>query len=185
MFRFVFNVADDRTGFSYFFTGKSRVLIDTGEGKPEYLTNLMEGMKACGCERISDIIVTHWHIDHLGGVPSLMDRFDHEIRVHKFMPERKEKLFGGEGSTDPYKIWPEDKFVPLKDGQIFRVDEENTLRIMHTPGHANDHVTLFHEEEKAIVRFFYFSSSTFFSCISHGSLRQTMCLVLEPLCFGI
>jgi endoribonuclease LACTB2 len=66
------------------------------------------------------------------------------------MPERKEKLFGGEGARDPYKIWPEDKFVPLKDGQIFRVDEENTLRIMHTPGHANDHVTIFHEEEKAM-----------------------------------
>ena len=58
-FRFVFNVDNDRTEFSSKKTGKSRVLIDTGEGKPEYLTNLMEGMKSCGCERISDIIVTH------------------------------------------------------------------------------------------------------------------------------
>ena len=77
------------------------------------------------------------------------------------MPERKEKLFGGEGSTDPYSIWPEDKFVPLKDGQIFRIDEDNTLRIIHTPGHANDHVTLFHEEEKAIVRLNLFSFNLF------------------------
>ena len=42
------------------------MLIDTGEGRPEYIKKLVEGMKSCGCETIRDIIVTHWHIDHLG-----------------------------------------------------------------------------------------------------------------------
>merc|ERR1712080_744933 len=46
--------------------------------------------------------------DHLGGVPSLVEHFGH-IPVHKFMPQQKEALFGGEGAMDPDSIWPAHK----------------------------------------------------------------------------
>lgn len=133
-------------------TGESRLLIDTGEGDEDYLPNLMEGLKTCGAKRISDIVVTHWHYDHLGGVPSVVKRFETEgnpVRVHKYLPKTKETLFSGEGGRDPYMIWPEEKFEKLRDGQIIRV-EGASLRVLFTPGHANDHVALVHEEEKSM-----------------------------------
>lgn len=132
-------------------TGPERILIDTGEGKKEYVSTLREGMEQAGCKSISRIIVSHWHHDHLGGVPSIVDMFAGGPipSVHKYMPESDEELFGGEGSVDPYSLYPRENFVPLSDGEIVQT-EGASLRVLHTPGHANDHVALVLEEECAM-----------------------------------
>jgi glyoxylase-like metal-dependent hydrolase (beta-lactamase superfamily II) len=35
----------------------------------------IKAMKEIGCESIERIIITHWHYDHLAGVPSIQKRF--------------------------------------------------------------------------------------------------------------
>ena len=48
--------------------GKRRILFDTGDGaQPEYFLNLK---KSLNFDRISirDIVLSHWHLDHVGGV---------------------------------------------------------------------------------------------------------------------
>jgi glyoxylase-like metal-dependent hydrolase (beta-lactamase superfamily II) len=62
-------------------TGSSRILIDTGEGKRDYLTTLKEGMRQAGCTSISQIVVSHWHHDHLGGVSSVLEDHGSNIPV--------------------------------------------------------------------------------------------------------
>lgn len=52
--------------------GKQRVLIDTGEGKPEYLEQLAKYAETVGFE-ISAIMLTHWHGDHIGGVQGILE----------------------------------------------------------------------------------------------------------------
>jgi hypothetical protein len=47
-------------------TGKARILIDTGEGKPQYLEALGKMMEAVSCSQLSDVVLTHWHPDHTG-----------------------------------------------------------------------------------------------------------------------
>ena len=68
--------------------GEERILIDTGEGNSAYLDVLAAGMERAGCKRISEIVITHWHHDHLGGVPSVL-RMSKVAPppVRKFMPQ--------------------------------------------------------------------------------------------------
>lgn len=127
--------------------GDKKILIDSGQGEPAYLDTLAEAMDRCGCTGIEQIVITHWHHDHLGGVPSVQERFGPNIPVRKFMPEQAEATTGtGEGAIDPYSIWPRDEFGALQDGEVV-MTEGASLKAIYTPGHANDHLAFVLEEE--------------------------------------
>lgn len=127
--------------------GDKKILIDAGQGEPAYLDTLAEAMDRCGCTGIEQIVITHWHHDHLGGVPSVQERFGPDIPVRKYMPEQAEATSGtGEGAIDPYSIWPREHFEPLRDGEVV-VTEGASLKAIYTPGHANDHLAFVLEEE--------------------------------------
>jgi glyoxylase-like metal-dependent hydrolase (beta-lactamase superfamily II) len=48
-------------------SGPKRVLIDAGEGRPEYIGMLERAIEQSGAIGLQEIIITHWHHDHLGG----------------------------------------------------------------------------------------------------------------------
>ena len=135
--------------------GPTRILIDTGEGEQIYEKTLSKGMRQAGCQSLSQIIISHWHHDHLGGVPQVIamklgQEREMIVPVRKYMPKTDPKNFGqGESSINPYTLWPKDKFVPMEDGEIIN-DAGVQLKIMYTPGHANDHVVCVLEEEQSM-----------------------------------
>ena len=49
----------------------SRILLDTGEKDNHEYLNLLKGYLSENNLRISSVIVSHWHLDHMGGVPNL------------------------------------------------------------------------------------------------------------------
>jgi len=145
-------------------SGKKRILIDAGDGKSDYIDLLNKVFKDNNIDGIDKIIVTHWHHDHLGGVPSILEAFGSEpmvilsdaknenkslIPVLKYIPDQLEPVFSGEGALSPYDILPKERFTPMKDGDIIKT-EGATLRVLFTPGHANDHCCLYLEEEKSL-----------------------------------
>ncbi|KAK4182885.1 beta-lactamase-like protein [Podospora australis] len=108
-------------------TGRSRILIDTGEGHPSWIMNLTGYLDDHDIS-ISHVLLTHWHNDHTGGLDDLL-LHDPDIPVHKHMPDLGQH--------------------PLRDGQIFTT-EGATLRVVLTPGHSADHACFVLEEESVM-----------------------------------
>jgi ribonuclease/clavin/mitogillin len=116
-------------------TGESRILLDPGQGVPAFLPVLEAAMDRAGCADIQEIVLTHGHPDHIGGVRAVLERFGSR-RVSK-------------------RPWPEvdrDTGLALRtidEGDVVRT-EGASLRALHTPGHAPDHLCFVLEEENAL-----------------------------------
>jgi hypothetical protein len=110
-------------------TGKERLIIDTGQGIPEWADLIASTLTSFGI-KLTAVLLTHWHGDHTGGVPDLL----------RLYPE-----LGG----SIYKNLPSKTQQPIYDGQLFEV-EGATIRAVHTPGHSDDHMCFVLEEEQAL-----------------------------------
>ncbi|RPA98933.1 Metallo-hydrolase/oxidoreductase [Choiromyces venosus 120613-1] len=108
-------------------TGRERLLIDTGQGIPIWIETLSEVLKQENAV-VTQALLTHWHLDHVTGSRDL----------RKVSP-----------STKYYKNSPDDGQEEIQDGQVFTV-EGATVRALHTPGHAFDHMCFLFKEEDAI-----------------------------------
>ncbi|KFQ53298.1 Beta-lactamase-like 2, partial [Nestor notabilis] len=122
-------------------SGCRRVLIDTGQpNTPEYIGWLKQALSEFSVS-IQEILVTHWHYDHVGGIPDICENIpnDSEYRISKLprVPHREENIRGGR------------KYIYLKEGDVVQT-EGATLRVLYTPGHTDDHMVLHLEEENAI-----------------------------------
>lgn len=112
-------------------TGPSRLLIDTGEGKPSWIEALqqtLENEKAM----IEKVIITHSHPDHIGGIGQLLQLYP-GTDIHINTPSQR----------------PDLTLLPVQDGQQFKV-EGATLKALHTPGHTPDHMVFVVAEEDAM-----------------------------------
>jgi glyoxylase-like metal-dependent hydrolase (beta-lactamase superfamily II) len=115
-------------------TGPERLLLDPGQGVPGYLPVLEQALERASC-RIQAIVLTHGHPDHIGGVPSVLERYG-PLEVSK-RP--------WSGVDERYDI----RLSTLDHGSVVRT-EGATLRAVHTPGHAPDHLCFMLEEESAL-----------------------------------
>jgi len=115
-------------------TGAERLLLDTGQGRTEYVPLLERALRETpGGDVIQEIVVTHSHPDHVGGVESLRVRFG-ELRILK-------KPRAGHDDGLP--------LIGIDEGtEIYT--EGATLRALWTPGHACDHLCFYLLEERAL-----------------------------------
>ncbi|KAI1350361.1 Metallo-hydrolase/oxidoreductase [Xylaria sp. FL0043] len=110
-------------------TGPERLIIDTGQGIPEW-ADLVSSTLSDSKTELSRVLLTHWHGDHTGGVPDL-------VRIYP-------KL-----ANSIYKHTPSKGQRAIVDGQVFKV-EGATVRAVHAPGHSHDHMCFVLEEENAM-----------------------------------
>lgn len=97
--------------------GGEPALVDAGVGAASHIEAIA---RALGARPLARVLVTHGHADHASGAPALRARWPH-LETWKLSP-------GGEPG-----------WLALAEGQRIRAGD-STLEVIHTPGHAIDHV---------------------------------------------
>jgi glyoxylase-like metal-dependent hydrolase (beta-lactamase superfamily II) len=118
--------------WTWLIPGRVPTLIDAGTGEPAHLAALLD---ALGGSTLSQVLVTHAHTDHASGAPAIAARMP-ETRFRKMLwPERDAK-------------WPV-AYEPLADGDSVAAGDDR-LTVVHTPGHAPDHLCFWHEPTRTL-----------------------------------
>jgi glyoxylase-like metal-dependent hydrolase (beta-lactamase superfamily II) len=103
-------------------------LVDTGTDG-SILAELEALSTGIGHERVQQVLLTHAHFDHTGGLPTLRASYP---RLKAFAFDR----LPGVDET-------------LYDGRFLRVGDRDA-KVLHTPGHSEDSVAIYVPEERAL-----------------------------------
>ena len=114
--------------WTYFLPGRSPVLIDAGTGLTEHL----EAIDAAAPGGPNHVVVTHAHSDHAAGAPAIQSRW----------PGTAFSKLPWPGRDDRYPV----DWRPLADSDVLPAGDRE-LTVVHTPGHAPDHVALWDPHE--------------------------------------
>lgn len=135
------------------------VMVDSGEPYRAWTKQIQDFYSELGKPRISSIVVTHGHGDHIGGLDRLQEQFGCIVRCHpKLEPLLTHKL--GEGCVEKLKS----RESVIAGGGV-------KLRAHFTPGHEADHISYYIPGDKVI-----FSGDTILgnSSSSVRNLKQYM-----------
>lgn len=148
----------------YVINGKNPTIIDTGTGLYNDIV-ATEIKKILNPKEIKQIILTHEHYDHCGGVKKISELNGSVARVfaHNKAADKIEngdsyfaRMLGGQMPKMPVDI-------KLEDSDKIVIGDEN-FEVLYTPGHTPGCICLYSKESKTL-----FSGDTVFS---HGSFGR-------------
>jgi glyoxylase-like metal-dependent hydrolase (beta-lactamase superfamily II) len=112
--------------------GRITTLVDAGTGEARHLEAVKRALAGA---TLDQVLVTHGHGDHASGAMALAEVFP-GVRFFKMpWPERDQK-------------WPV-AWIPLADGGTVAAGD-GSLVVVHTPGHAPDHLCFWHAESRTM-----------------------------------
>jgi len=124
---------------------KEAIVIDPGDNIPEILDIVnRHGL------RVNAIVITHAHIDHIGGAQKLkaatgaavyMNEKDHVLRDHL----ETQAAWLGMAPPEPVEI-----DTAAREGDTLRVGPTDFL-VLHTPGHTQGSISLWVPSENKLV----------------------------------
>ncbi len=147
----------------YIVTGKIPTIIDCGTGlNQKYVYDKI--CKIIKSEEILQIILTHEHYDHCGGLKKIYDlsNIDVKIFAHKLASNKIEN-----GKSDFARIlggvMPKMSVnIKLNNNEIIKIGDEDFI-VIHTPGHTPGCICLYSKQSKTL-----FSGDTVFAYGSFG-----------------
>jgi len=126
-------------------------------------------------DKINKIVITHTDIDHIGGIPDILDELDHKVivmahkddkpfiegekRFNKITPEHIVQI------QEKTKDMPEDKSKTLLEmlqsppkSKVDKALEDGSklpycggITVIHTPGHTPGHICLYLDKSKILI----------------------------------
>ncbi len=132
-------------------TGEHKVLIDTGTGMEADLINKELEKVGSSYGDITDIVLTHSHIDHIGGVHPILKHADPHIYLHK---TEADMINSGDmtltlGASFGVELPPLSIDRPMEEGDVLDFGPVR-FKVLHTPGHSIGSVCL-HEEKMGVL----------------------------------
>jgi hydroxyacylglutathione hydrolase len=118
--------------WTWLLPGRVTTLIDAGTGEPRHLQAVEDALAGAPLQQV---IVSHGHTDHASGAPALAARFPGARFLKMPWPDRDTR----------YPVPWQD----VADGQVIEAGD-TALTAIHTPGHAPDHVCLWHEPSRSL-----------------------------------
>ena len=108
--------------------GNEILIIDCGLKFPgpksygvEYLVNDLSYLRA-NKKKVKGILITHGHLDHVGGLPFLVREVSVPIYASEFTKVMIRKVFVSKGFTEDYRVEDFQDSVPFKIGEQFLVE---------------------------------------------------------------
>ncbi len=143
------NITDGRDGCIYLINLGELILIDSGAGwSVDKIINNIDKL-GFDCKNISRILLTHCHIDHIGGAPEIKKRFGSKIYIHKLDAPPLEK--GDQILTAA--TWYQTRFPPTPVDVKFNSHEEileiggERVICIHTPGHTPGSICIYMDKD--------------------------------------
>lgn len=149
------DITEGRDGCIYLLNLGELILIDTGAGWS--VDKIIDNIKKLGfdAKNLSKIILTHCHIDHIGGAPEFKKRFGSKIYIHKVDAPPLE-------TGDPVLTaakWYQTSFPPtLVDVKLNSPEDtlivgEQKVICLHTPGHTPGSICIYLDKDEKRILF--------------------------------
>jgi glyoxylase-like metal-dependent hydrolase (beta-lactamase superfamily II)/8-oxo-dGTP pyrophosphatase MutT (NUDIX family) len=125
----------------YIVGGNDIVVIDPAspyEDEQQALDTFLDGLIAEG-RRVTEIILTHLHPDHIGGAAHLRERLGVPVAAHRLTADRIRH------TVKVDRLIEDDDLIELEGDPGWR------LRALHTQGHARGHLCFYEEKTGAII----------------------------------
>jgi hydroxyacylglutathione hydrolase len=115
-----------------FAEGDNISLVDTGSGmEPNAVSPQLEQL-GLEIERVTRVVITHGHIDHIGGLKEICEHSSPEVFVHP-------------NDADDLKSMGIKTLAYIEDDDIIRIGRRE-LRVIHSPGHTEGSICLYDNE---------------------------------------
>jgi glyoxylase-like metal-dependent hydrolase (beta-lactamase superfamily II) len=139
------DITDGRDGCVYLINLGELILIDTGAGWS--VDKIIKNVEKLGLDpkNLTKVLLTHCHIDHIGGVPEIKKRFGSKIYIHKldaFPLETGDPILtAASWYQTTFPRTPVDVKLNSPE-EILSIGGEQIV-CLHTPGHTPGSISIY------------------------------------------